>query len=72
MTFPLAELAAQLAPPGPTFGRVVALNGSRVVAATPKGRRLAMAATPLAVGDRVVIREGLAYLSPVVRDSVAV
>ena len=71
MTFPLAELAARLAPPGPTFGRVVALNGTRVVAATPKGRRLAVAATPLAVGDRVVIREGLAYLSPGVRDAVA-
>jgi len=42
------------------------------VAATPKGRRLALAATPLAVVDRVVIREGLAYLSPVVRDAVAV
>ena len=72
MTFPLAELAAQLAPPGPTFGRVVALSGTRVVAATPKGRRLAMAVTPMAVGDRVVIREGLAYLSPGVREVVAV
>ena len=72
MTFPLAELAAQLAPPGPTFGRVVALSGTRVVAATPKGRLLAMAATSLAVGDRVVIRDGLAYLSPTVSNSVSV
>jgi len=64
MTFPLAELAARLAPPGPTLGRVVAINGTRVVAATPKGRRLAVAATSLAVGDRVVIREGVACLSP--------
>lgn len=72
MTFPLAELAAQLAPPGPTLGRVVALAGNRVVAATPKGRRLALAAMPLAVGDRVVIREGLAYLSPAVKESLAV
>ena len=72
MTFPSAELAARLAPPGPTLGRVVALNGTWVVAATPKGRQLAVAATSLAVGDRVMIREGLAYLSPVVDMAVAV
>lgn len=72
MSFPLAELVSQLAPPGPTFGRVVALNGTRVVAATPRGRRLAVAATTLSVGDRVVIRDGLAYLSPVVSNSIAV
>ena len=72
MSFPLTDLAARLAPPGACLGRVVALEGGRVVAATPAGRRVALPASPLRVGDRVVIREGLAYLSPAVRDAVAV
>ena len=42
------------------------------MAATPTGRPVALAATPLRVGDRVLIREGVAYLSPAVQDAVAV
>lgn len=64
MSFPLTDLAARLASPGSRLGRVVAATHSR--------RRVALVATPLRVGDRVVILEGLAYLSPAVRDAVAV
>ena len=71
VTFPLAELAAQLAPPGPTFGRVVALNGTRVVAATPKRRRLAVAAVAVS-GRSGGDSGGLAYLSPVVNNAIPV
>ena len=72
MSFPLTDLARQLAGNQPILGRVVALNGNKVSAATPQGLRLATAATTLAVGDRVVIREGLAHLAPAARVVVAV
>ncbi len=73
MSYPLTALMSQLsAGQGPVMGRVVALDGARVVAATPQGRLVIAPASVLAVGDRIVIRDGLAYLSPRTTTVVAV
>ena len=71
-SFPLQELTARLSPRTATLGRVVSSSGAQLVCATPDGRRVAMAGQGVGVGDRVVIRDGVAYRAPSVALEVAV
>lgn len=72
MSYPLSELSAALTSRASTLGRVVGRKGDQVICATPNGKRQAVAAQTLGIGDRVVIRDGLAYRSPAVGVRVAV
>lgn len=67
MSFPLKELSRLLAPESGVIGVVVGFNGALVRIATEKGAVMARTLDQLAVGDRVVIRQGLAVRSPVAR-----
>ena len=61
-TFPLHELRGLLGPQPPTAGLVVSVDGRRVEVATATGLREAHAPdTPPSVGDRVTLRDGVAY-----------
>lgn len=69
MSYPLKELSRLLAQDGAAVGVVVGANGTLVRLATEKGAVLARTFDVLAVGDRVLIRNGLATRAPVARVS---
>ena len=69
MTFPLKELARLLAPDAALLGPVVGIDGTFVRVATERGAVLARSLDALAVGDRVLIRNGIATRAPVARQS---
>jgi len=61
-TYPLHELRALIAPAGPIAGIVVAVGSTLVDCATATGLRQARpAGRTLKTGERVSIRDGLAY-----------
>ncbi len=69
MTFPLKELARLLAPNVALLGSVVGVEGTTIRVATERGAVLARSLDVLAVGDRVLIRNGIATRAPVARQS---
>ena len=72
MTFALKELASLLTQDTPTLGAVVGIKGNFVRVATPQGAALVRTLDTLVVGDRVLIRNGLAMRAPVARQTHAV
>ena len=64
MSYPLIDLINQLSTTNEVLGRVVSIQGTRVLAATPKGLQSVTAAAGLSVGDRVSINAGFAYKAP--------
>lgn len=69
MTFPLKELTRLLAQDTPVLGSVVGIEGAMVRVATERGAMLARKLDTLAVGDRVLVRNGLAARAPVARQA---
>ncbi len=67
MTFPLQELTRLIAPDATLVGAVVGLNGSLVRVATERGAETARSLDALAIGDRVLVRHGMATRAPVAR-----
>jgi hypothetical protein len=64
MTFALKELARLLAPQETRLGVVVALEGKQVRVASERGVMTVQAIDALAVGERVLVRSGLATRAP--------
>jgi hypothetical protein len=67
MTFPLQALSRLIAPDSPLVGSVVGFNGTLVRVATERGAVTARSLDVLAIGDRVLIRHGMATRAPVAR-----
>ena len=67
MTFPLQELARLIAPDAPLVGAVVGVEGALVRVATERGAVTARSLDTLAIGDRVLVRHGMATRAPVAR-----
>lgn len=65
MTFALKELTRLLSPDALTVGSVVEVSAGLVRIATERGAVSARSIDVLAVGDRVVIRNGMATKSPI-------
>jgi hypothetical protein len=65
MSFPLKELARLLTLDGSALGAVVAVDGNTVRVATERGAVTARTVDRLVVGDRVLIRSGMATRAPV-------
>ncbi len=64
MTFPLRELADLMTSEATLVGVVVGIEGAQVRVATQRGGRLVRTQEVLQVGDRVLLREGLALRAP--------
>lgn len=69
MTYPLTELARLLAQDAVAVGSVVGIEGALVRVATERGAVMARTMDALAVGERVLIRNGMATRAPVARHS---
>ena len=69
MTYPLTELARLLAQDSVAVGSVVGIDGTLVRVATERGAVMARTLDALAVGERVLIRNGMATRAPVARHS---
>ncbi len=67
MTFPLQELSRLIAPDATLIGAVVGFNGNLVRVATERGSVTARSLDVLAIGDRVLVRHGMATRAPVAR-----
>lgn len=67
MTFALKELTRLLSQDSPVVGAVVGIDGARIRVATERGAAIARTLDTLAVGDRVLIRNGMATRAPVAR-----
>jgi hypothetical protein len=67
MTFPLQELTRLVAPDTTLVGAVVGFNGNLVRVATERGAVTARSLDVLAIGDRVLVRHGMATRAPVAR-----
>lgn len=68
MSFPLKELSRLLAQDSSSLGVVVGFNGALVRLATEKGAVVARTLDVLTVGDRVLIRQGVAMKAPAATD----
>ncbi len=64
MTFALKELARLLAPQETRLGVVVALEGKQVRVASERGVMTVQAIDALTIGERVLVRNGLATRAP--------
>lgn len=69
MSFALKELTRLLAPDASVLGAVVGLEGTLVRVATERGAVTARTLDALAVGDRVLIKNGIATRAPVAHQS---
>ena len=67
MTFPLKELSRLLATDQAVVGSVVGVDGASVRVATERGAVVTRTLDSVAVGDRVLIRNGIATRAPVAR-----
>ncbi len=67
MTFPLQELTRLIAPDATLVGAVVGLDGALVRVATERGAVTARSLDALVIGDRVLVRHGMAIRAPVAR-----
>jgi hypothetical protein len=72
MTFPLKELSRLLTQEAAVVGSVVGVDGALVRVATERGVVVTRTLESLAVGDRVLIQNGLATRAPVARQSFSV
>ena len=68
MSYPLKELQRLLAQDSGSVGVVVSFNGTLVRLATEKGAVMARTLDVLTIGDRVLIRQGVAMKAPVATD----
>ena len=64
MSYPLKELSRLLAQDSSSVGVVVGFNGVLVRLATEKGAVMARTLDVLAIGDRVLIKQGVAMKAP--------
>jgi hypothetical protein len=64
MSYPLKELQRLLAQDSGSVGVVVGFNGVLVRLATEKGAVMARTLEVLALGDRVLLRQGVAMKAP--------
>ena len=64
MSYPLKELQRLLAQDSGSVGVVVGFNGALVRMATEKGAVMARTLEVLAIGDRVLIHQGVAMKAP--------
>jgi hypothetical protein len=69
MSFALSALSALLSPDSSQLGSVVGVTGSMARVATARGAVLVHSTSPLSVGDRVQIKNGIASKSPVARQA---
>jgi len=69
MTFPLRELTRLLTQDAAVVGAVVGIEGAMVRVATTRGAVMVRTLDALAVGDRVLIKNGMASRAPVARQS---
>lgn len=69
MTFPLKTLSRLLASESTELGSVVAIEGNAVRVATARGAVQARTVDALAIGDRVLMRNGMATQAPVARQT---
>lgn len=69
MSFALKELTRLLAPDASVLGSVVGLDSKVVRVATERGAVTARTLDTLAVGDRVLIKNGIATRAPVAHQS---
>lgn len=69
MSFALKELAQLLTTDHAVLGSVVAVEESQVKVATERGAVTARTLDGLAVGDRVLVRDGIATRAPTARQS---
>ena len=67
MTFALKELTRLLSQDSSVVGSVVGIEGVLVRVATERGAAIARTLDTLAVGDRVLIKNGMATRAPVAR-----
>lgn len=67
MTFALKELTRLLSQDSTVVGSVVGIEGALVRVATERGAAIARTLDTLAVGDRVLIKNGMATRAPVAR-----
>lgn len=67
MTFALKELARLLAPDQTLVGSVAGIEGAMIRVATAQGVVMARTLDALAIGDRVLVKNGLATRAPVAR-----
>lgn len=65
MSFALAELRRLVSDQAGQIGIVIALDSSQVRVATQRGAVVATASGSIAVGERVVVRGGVAVAIPV-------
>lgn len=67
MTFALKELTRLLSQDSTVVGSVVGIEGALVRVATERGATIARTLDALTVGDRVLIKNGMATRAPVAR-----
>ena len=67
MSFPLQTLSQLLAADASVLGSVVAVDGNAVRVATARGALRVHTVESLAVGDRVLVKNGIASKAPVAR-----
>jgi hypothetical protein len=67
MTFALKELTRLLSQDSTVVGSVVGIEGALVRVATERGAAIARTLDTLTVGDRVLIKNGMAIRAPVAR-----
>lgn len=67
MTFALKELTRLFSPDATVVGSVVGIEGVLIRVATERGAVTARTVDALAVGDRVLIKNGMATKAPVAR-----
>lgn len=69
MTFALKELARLLVPDQTLVGSVAGIEGAMIRVATAQGAVVARTLDALAIGDRVLVKNGLATRAPVARQA---
>lgn len=65
MSYPLKELSQLLAQENTALGVVLEIDNATVKLATSQGAVTARTLDPLKIGDRVVVRNGIATQAPV-------
>lgn len=72
MTFPLKELSRLLKQENTQMGIVVAMSNATIKVATPQGAMTVPSQETLKIGDRVLVRNGMATRAPVATRTFAV
>ncbi len=69
MSFAITELKRLLSPEETVVGAVMGIEGNRISVATPAGAMTVHTLDTVAIGDRVLIRNGQARRAPSARQS---